>query len=339
MKTPLYREEILTLPGTDFKTLRDIHFQILPHGDLLIGLLKNNSKEILFIGKQTEKDEWKSLSWRFSLENCKNLNENLTLDKIAAIIDNVGNFLLLFSTKNDLQEYHLFQTSSHDYGKTWLEPKQISPDFESWTITGQLVMFEIGFQTGFITVPLYNNLVNRNLSIYSENNGKTWNISLFVEPEKIREDNDEDFLSQIGTKEGKLIENIDGSLFLFCQLTNSNSLFLAQSLDRGNTWQGVFELDEFPGDLEGKIDVISLFDLNQKEESIILFGNQKIDDNYHLILWLYNSDDYTFQEIWRSEEKFSTPVKILKISKESNTQFHILYQTSDQSLIHQEFEI
>ncbi|MHA1674539.1 MAG: sialidase family protein [Promethearchaeota archaeon] len=326
---------------SQISTIANFQLQVLPHGQHQISFSQNNQPRIQFLVKEIENNPWKLADYEFTLAPDKKSNEDNVQFHFKNQIDNQGNLILLYSIFNSgSMNSPLYYTSSHNYGKTWINPTQISPEGENWIPSGNLVMLEIGYNVGGLQVPVYNPTVNRMLCLTSKDNGKEWNFSLYVEPfdgilENLDEGNDLLF-SSVGTKNGHVCELQDGRLFLFCYVQTSKDLHLAISKDVGATWSEASPIDNFPGTEMGTFDCLNLLEPDNFADNLFFLGNQQVENQFQLVLWKYNTIENQFDEVWTHSGLFKNPITQLHLFKEDNYIFHITFLSPEQKIYHYE---
>ncbi len=350
---------------SQISTISNFQFQVLPHGQHIISFSQKNQPKIQFLVKELENNPWK-------LEEYEFINP---LDQISKSpdfciqftnqIDNQGHFIILYSlihsntlsdTKSndisdsisDTVDAPLYYTSSHNYGKSWEKPIQISPEGENWVPSGNVVMLEVGYHIGSFLIPVYNPIGKRLLCITSNDNGKLWNFSLYVEPseenlndlgeiDELEKSNEKiDEIASVGTKDGHVCELNDGKLFLFCRVHTSNKIHIAISKDVGATWTETKPIENFPGMDVGAFDCLNLLDLENSTDNMFFLGNQQVQNQFRLVLWKYDSVKNQIVEMWAHSDLFHDPITQLHLFKEDNHIFHITFLSPEQKLYHYE---
>ena len=337
---------------TQIATIANFQFQVLPHGQYSLSFSQLNQPKIQFLRKEIENTPWKLVDYEFIISPDKIPEKNTFFIQFKQHIDNQGNLILLYAIIHsdilintldtldtlDALETPFYYTSSHNYGKTWSKSTQISPKGETWIPSGNLVMLEVGYHTGGFLIPVYNPLGNRLMCLTSNDNGKIWNFSLYVEPSEDTldqlEETDE-FLS-IGTKDGHVCELSDGNLFLFCHVHTSNELHVAISKDAGSTWTETEPIENFPEMGAGAFDCLSLLELENNTDNLFFLGNKQVGNEFQIVLWTYDTTQNQIVEEWVHPGLFNTPITQLHLFKEDNHIFHITFLSAEQKLYHYE---
>lgn len=319
-------------------------FQILPHGQYLVSFLPENAVKIEFIIKDAGQPEWQKVKYFFDANQMEETKIKYPISNYYHIIDNRGDLLLIFTKNITSNQYILFSAISHNYGKNWENTKQISPEHESWYPTGNILTLEKGFHAGNLVVPVFHSHINRMFTIFSNNNGKNWNFSLFIEPdgdeiEDFSEYGDEGAEGTSGTKNGKIIELSTEILVCFCINTQNSHVIMSHSSDVGHTWSDSQVIENFPIDLHYHYDIINILDKDNNKNQIILGGNIKSGDKFQAGLWKMNFQDQKFLLLWKSSKEYSKPLEFFSLTHENNELLHLMYLCPDINLVHMEFNL
>ncbi|MHA1888831.1 MAG: sialidase family protein [Promethearchaeota archaeon] len=336
----LARESLSLKKFSSVEDFSQISFQILPHGQLLLSFLPKTASKIEFIIKNTAEQDWKKQNYYFEAIEKKEGIKSFPITNYYHIIDNRGDLLLIFAGKIKTDKNALFSSISHNYGKTWEQIQLISPENESWIPTGRISILEKGFHAGKLVIPIFHPDMKRVLALSSDDNGKHWNFSLFVEPNEEEEYSDQSLHYQLpGTKNGKIIELQSGEIWCICQNNQDSEILISKSTDVGHTWSEASTIKDFPADFQSDYDILNIPIKDSQKDRILIVGNVRIGSEYQLRLWQMNNNDQGFSLLWNSPEKFSHPLKFLNFIHENSHLLHIGFLTPEKEVVHIEFSL
>ncbi len=326
-----YIFEKIKLRGSDCDSFKFIEF---PHGECFLTYISDNKKKIRFLEKKLEKSAWTDEIPQNSTDFNRLISKYSHISGISLFFDNKGDLILLYNSLNSENLHDLFLISSYNYGKSWEhEPQLISHDYSSWKLHSNPIVLQKGIKAGNILIPVENDLVKRSLVIISDNNGKNWHLSLYIEP-------DEGFVNEkefeiLGSYSPVILEEKNDNLRLLCWISNQNSIVSYTSSDFGATW---YESDKFS---QLNIDRIGEFDATRLKnndgthsDKIIILGSRMINDNYQMIAWILEDKSSEFEIFWKDDYLYSSPPKFCQIYQDSKGLKHFLYKFNDDVVHH-----
>ena len=321
--------EKIELKGNNCESIKFIEF---PHGEWFLTYITENKTKIRFMLKKSGKSPWTDEISQNSTEFERTLTKFSQLSNISLLFDNKGDLILLFNSLNSENLLDLFLLSSFNYGKSWdKEPQLISHEYTSWKPHSNPIILSKGIKIGNILIPIENELVKRSLVIISDDNGKNWHLSLYVEPNEEFEDGKE----ILGSYSPVIIEEKNDNLRLLCWISNQKSIVSYISSDFGATWYESDRFSQLNIDKNGDFDVIRLKNNDGTiSEKIIIMGAQKINDKYQIIVWISDDNSPDFQIFWKNDVSYPSPPKFCQIYEDSKRLIHFLFKFEDDTVHH-----
>ncbi|GAB6168664.1 hypothetical protein JCM1393_11240 [Clostridium carnis] len=221
--------------------------------------------------------------------NSKGEATNYLVDKNENLIENGINLGNIKGKDAPLKAFgtsYISMISSKDDGKTWSKPIDLNKETkQDWmkfmgTGPGRGIQIKNGNHKGRLVFPIYYTNVNSKQSsavIYSDNHGKSWNLS--ESPNDGRNVGNGNILnsqtitnSSYELTESQVVEMPNGQLKLFMRSPGVNFVKVATSFDGGATWDEVVE--EYK-DLREPYCQLSVINYNQKVDGkdAIIFSN------------------------------------------------------------------
>ena len=329
----------------------------MPHQKMLLEIL-NSEYTLNFYLKST--DSTSPADWDLNVVQNQNIPEFFQSvihpETISSYFDNKGD-LILFIDSNSEEQTELLMLESHNYGKTW-NPHLISPEFTDWKLAGDPIIIQTGLRYGNILIPIYDKNTNRSLTLFSEDNGRTWHQSLFVEPVLSQENTTENlgldeedmiFDPNLGTFSPHIAEMGEQHIALFCWIAQNPYLSLYQSSDLGATWHFWKHLSEMEIDRSAGYGVIGtnqpVFNQAAEDSTWVVYLIGMIADSEGKIgLWQFSAIEpvprllksISIQSILDSEtlEIPSKEFKIFHLYLDNSQVLHGLIQINPEYLLH-----
>ena len=332
-----FLSEKIKLRGSNCESFQFIEF---PHGEWFLTYISDKKKKIRFMEKKAEKSTWTDEIPQNSPDFTTSINKYLQISGISLFFDNKGDFILLFSNINSENLHDLFLISSHNYGKNWDEkPRLISHDFSSWKLHSNPILLQKGIKTGNILIPVENELVKRSLVIISDDNGKNWHLSLYIEPDEDSDNVNGDNLEILRSYSPVIIEEKNDNLRLLCRVSNQNSIVSYISSDFGATWYESDRFSQLNMDRKGDFDAIRLRNDNETfSDEIIILGSQKLNNKYQIAAWILEDNSSEFKVFWKDGEIYPSPPEFCQIYQDSKGLKHFLYKFED-DIVHHYWQI
>lgn len=258
--------------------------------------------------------KWKTIGTPFSCVS----NEILDFSQVT-YLNFMGNLQTIYSL-----DHHLKQQFSYDYGKSWKSPIEILEDSVAWQVKKQPIFVKMGR----IVLPVFDKASGRSFTYISEDTGKNWFPSVFIEPNDDLIDNQDDLNSAgIQMKNPVLIQAGERKIFCYVQEENQDFLLRAISDDFGETWSyteqttipigiGVFDLirlRDANGNFTPNIALIMAFKRNEESFGINLSISNDIGQSWN-----------SFKEI----ETVNTPITDMTLLQTIENMLHILFCTN-----------
>jgi hypothetical protein len=238
-----------------------------PHGGLITSFCRvkepstqkeSSAQEICISYYNRKKSTWTEPKCVYSIQTADYLSFVMYLDLKADLI-------LLINAKKEI--LHL---QSSNYGKMWSKARIVFSEPNNYMFKNQPIFVEMGKTL----VPIYESKVGRSLALISEDNGKNWYLSTYIEPdlenlqEEITEDDKEASTNRVQTIYPVFIHQGENDISAFMQGVKLPNIWSANSEDLGETW-----FEALPTKLEsteGPIDAIHLIDENGIFTPVIL---------------------------------------------------------------------
>ena len=228
----------------------------------------------------------------------------------------MGNLQMMY-----LSDHQLLQNISNDYGKNWKKTEDILEDSVMWKLNNHPIFMRMGR----VVVPVYDEGSGRSFAYISDDTGRNWFPSVFIEPsdELIGISAPEDIFS-CKMRSPTLIQAGERKLVCFIQPENRDKLLHSISDDFGETWSNAIETD-IPSGIGG-IESIRLRDSNgHYTPTVVLVYNQKKDDDKFSIMLAISSDiGESWEEIVEIEE-IKAPFKDISLIQTDDNKLHIVY--------------
>ena len=328
-----YKFEIIELRDFDSKTFKFIEF---PHREWFIAYGSANHKNINFLEKKTANSSWSIEIPQNDTDFFELTKIDLNITDIALFFDNKGDLILLYNNLNSQNNHELFKVSSFSYGKKWDGPNVISHEFSSWKLHSNPILIQKGIKIGTFVVPVENEIVKRSFVIISEDNGKNWHISLYIEP---NDELDHDYTDEkiLGSYSPVVIEGYNDDLILFCKISGENIIQSFISYDYGMTW---FKSEQFPIfqiENQGDFDAIRLRNNENHEslsENILILGSIKIEEKYQIIAKNFDLKSLELKEVWKYPTLYSSPPRSCQCFQDSSGMIHLLYNFGENKIYH-----
>jgi hypothetical protein len=309
---------------------------------MLFSYFSSKEKQMCFF--KLEEEKWKEFK--------SNWNE---INKIERGAIQIHQAIYLMDNRGHLQQYFSFTSQNKNviklldspkYGKQWTDVRIITPEDQNWILYGKPVLLQQGLWMGRILCPVFDQTLNRVFCLYSQDNGLTFNQSLFIEPNEdldqesntIGEDEQDEDWTLTGTHDPRIIECPEEKLLCFCRQTEQSGIFISSSYDFGETWDEVQKIPSLEHITKDGFDVINLKRKNGDLSNIILFiGVTQYGNVKQLKLFSTHSNTTEFEEKWMIEPEIHS-IYGLQILQDEAGLIHILYAKSPTQLIHQYFE-
>ncbi len=323
------------------KVFPKFHYVITPHHEELLYSFDENPNQILTYIKKPDSSLWnlddirsKAISsLLLKRTKCKihnmvffydNKGDLCVLFNIVEIINNIAYFLILFARSNN-------------YGKIWDDPINITPEWESWEISSKPIILHSLKQVGNILIPIENWHSKRALTVISEDNGKTWNFSLCVEPPDLDEDIDDlDEDGLVSTSSPSVYESENGNIVCIFNYGNDNNVGYSISSDKGITWHPAKDI-EINFDSSQKM-VFSKTYQEQHKIPLNVYSLGMISQNSQYQLQLIENNDEFDRNIskWISSTTFDRVPLWYSLYMDLFQKIHLLYivDTESKELIH-----
>ena len=325
--------EKIIFRGSTCESFKFIEF---PHGEWFLAYISNKKKKIRFMEKMADKSAWNNEIPQNLTDFSKFISKNSHISGISLFFDNKGDLILLYNILNSENLHDLFSISSYNYGKSWEQkPQLISHDYSSWKLHSNPIIIQKGINIGNILIPVENDLVKRSLVIISDDNGKNWHISLYIEPDEDFDNVNEEELEILGSYSPVIMEEKNDNLRILCWISNQDSIVSYLSSDFGATWH---ESDRFSWlniDKEGSFDATRLKNNDGSfSEKMIILGSQKINIKYQIFAWVLEDNSPELQIFWKNDDFYQSPPKYCQIYQDSKGLIHFLYMVRGDFVYH-----
>ena len=329
--------EMIELRGSDCESFKFIEF---PHGEWFLTYISENKKEIRFMEKKTDKSAWTDEIPQNSTDFSRKISKYSHISGISLFFDNKGDLILLYNSLNSENLHDLFLISSYNYGKSWEEkPQLISHDYSSWKLHSNPILIQKGIKVGSIIIPVENELVKRSLVIISDDNGKKWHLSLYIEPDEDFNNVNGNELEILGSYSPVILGEKNDNLRLLCWISNQNSIVSYISSDFGATWYESDRFSQLDINRKGDFDATRLKNNDGTfSDKLIILGSQFINDKYQITAWILEDNSSEFEICWKDDDYYPTPPKSCQIYQDSKGSKHFLYKFKD-DIVHHHWQI
>lgn len=214
----------------------------LPNGDLMVSSYagsgeKNKDTKIYTVLYDKGSESWQKPQIRINTPNKSDGNAVLFLDK--------NNGLWLFNNtihkerKNNPNLWAWALTDnkyiySEDFGKTWLAPVEMFPDYTGLNFKNKAIYLK----DGTILLPVYNEPLWQSHIAISNDEGKSWILSepiLTIDPNS-GENGEISRRGVLGNLQPTLIEKENGDILALLRPRGLKRILFSLSIDKGKTW-------------------------------------------------------------------------------------------------------
>lgn len=277
---------------------------LLPHKRLFISYWSDPPQNMIHLSYQLEQQQVqqpKEITSNWTNQIQKQFSK-LSIRNISIMMDNKGDLIQFLSIISENQLLVLYSESPR-YGKDWSPFIRLNSTEQYWEIKNRGIILEYGQNLGRIIVPVYDLISNRIFMLFSQNNGRSWSSSLFIEPSLEKLDNfDEvhgyqlaDLLDQVknqsnilhpGTYDPLVLEGPEGQLLCICRQSGERDLYYTKSFDSGETWDDLEICQTLKIDVNSPFDGITLRKSTKELSSIALIvGLSTINNQIRLALF------------------------------------------------------
>ncbi len=329
--------EKIILRGSNCDSFKFIE---LPHGEWFLTFISDNNEKIRFMEKKTDKTAWTDEIPHNSTDFRGLISKYSHISGISLFFDNKGDLILLYNSLNSENLHDLFYLSSFTYGKSWLQnPQLISHDYSSWKLHSNPIIIQKGIKVGNILIPVENEIVKRSLVIISDDNGKKWHISLYIEPDEDIDNVKGNELVILGSYSPVILEEKNDNLRLLCWISNQNSIVSYLSSDFGATWYESNRFSQLNIDRKGDFDATRLKNNDGTfSDNIIILGSQKINNKFQITAWILEDNSSEFEIFWKDDDFYPFPPKSCQIYQDSKGLTHFLYMFRN-DIVHHYWQI
>lgn len=324
-----FSSEKITLQHGEINTF---HFLEHPHGGFLLSYLPKNSPNIFMMQQEQNKSEWK-FQIPQNESNFQQLAESWSkIEGFSSCFDNKGDLLRFFNTKTHEGQVKLFSTSSHSYGKQWNSPKELTDELQSWKIDSSPIKIKAGLNVGQILLSVENPQLKRAMTIFTKDNGNTWNFSLFVEPQDFEEETND--VQENGSFSPVTLELKENNLKMYCRILDKPGVLESMSYDMGSTWSVPISTNLEEISKEGAFSAYCVSDLDRNIKQILMLGTLEDENQLTPTLWHSKDEGKTFEIIWKSPISESVPLKHCLIFLDKEKYIHWLFNSTRNIIRH-----
>ena len=212
---------------------------------------------------------------------------------------------------------------SHDYGKSWKSTENPLESDVIWEVKNDPIHVGIGR----MLLPVYDKGTGRSFALISDDTGKRWFPSIFIEPsDELIDDSSPDGFYAWKMRSPTFVQAGERKILCFLQPTNHKKLLKAISDDFGETWRNATEID-IPSGISG-IDAIRLRDRNGGfvPTIVLAYSNTEKDGKSTIELVLSSDVGETFDE-HLILEKLDEPYLDISLIQSDDNKLHIVYST------------
>lgn len=305
-----------------------------PHGGLILSYCCIDPKiptktQIKLIVFDYEANSWTAPKIILEKENSPDLTHIMFLDL-------KGNLELIYN-----YDHQIWKKESYNYGKTWNNSIKIEEEFRSWKFYNP----PIYVKAGRLLIPVHDSDSGRCMVMISEDLGKTWFSSVFIEiPEDIGSDEiidsncEIDEICQFKSKYPSIIHQSESLITVFIQTENLKHIHKANSKDLGETWS-----DTEPINLPSSNNAINAIRLlnssgNYTPNICIVFIDSNSPSNPLKVGFSDDNGD-NWDRILSICENKSENLGNPQILQTSDMKIHVIYTENKTQLIHSEFDL
>ena len=255
-------------------------------------------------------------------------------------LDLLGSLQLIYCDGNVI-----WKKISYSYGKNWTDPEKIYGDYgdtSGWKF-GRKSCF---LKHGRIIIPVYNNLTGRSFAFISDDGGKNWFVSTYIEvPEDISEDEVIDFkpsdVPEWGSSKAKhpvFIPEEEDVIVAFLQTENLRHIHRASAEHHGEIWSET-EITAIPSDTSA-IDAIRLrnSDGNYTTEILLVYTDKNEFGN-SLNIAVTNDFGKNWDNIIKFNDGIGENISLPCITQTPDLKTHLVYVLNGKEIKHAEFKI
>jgi hypothetical protein len=287
-----------------------------PHGGL-IGIFcyeKSTFKNAIF-SSTFYYDEHKEI-WakqRESLEFTPSYNFSQ-----STFLNMMGNLQMIYCLDHQLLQY-----ISNDYGKTWKQSDSFLEDSVAWRVRNPPVFVGMGR----VLLPIYDEDSGRSFAYISDDIGKHWFPSVFIEPsDDLLEISDPEDVFSHKIQFPSFTQAGERKIVCFMILEKRGHLLQSVSNDFGETWLSAVETNILSE--EGEIQAIRLRDSNGHYiPTVVLLYNHKKDNGKISVNLAISSDiGETWDDIVEVDE-IETVYTGISVIQTMDNKLHIIYSS------------
>lgn len=228
----------------------------------------------------------------------------------------MGNLQMIYIADNKL-----LQNISNDYGKTWKESEGILGDSVIWKLSNHPIFMK----HGRIVIPVYDEGSGRSFTYISDDTGRTWFPSVFIEPsEDLIEISAPEDVFACKMRSPTLIQAGERKLVCYIQPENRDRLLCAESNDFGETWSNALETD-LPSGIGG-IESIRLRDSNglYTPTVVLVYAQKKKKGKFSIMLAISSDIGESWDESIEIEE-IDSPYSDVSLMQTDDNKLHVVY--------------
>ncbi|TFG17372.1 MAG: hypothetical protein EU530_10715 [Promethearchaeota archaeon] len=228
----------------------------------------------------------------------------------------MGNLQMMY-----VSDCRLLYNISYDYGKNWKEIEILLEESVMWKMNNHPIFMK----HGRVVIPVYDEGSGRSFAYISDDTGKNWFPSVFIEPsEDLTENSDpeEIFACRMGSP--TFIQAGERKLVCFIQPENRDKLLCSVSDDFGETWSNAFETDIPSG--VGGIESIRLRDSNghYTPTVVLVYNQEKTNGQFSVMLAISSDIGESWDEIIELGE-IEIPFTDISVIQTDDNKLHIIY--------------
>jgi len=329
----------------------DVPIQIKPsfitlessQGDLLLGVIDANSHKLTWMSKAQNQ-----VKWIFQKEQDKETTQLPPLEKIVALFDNKADFHIFFTKHQNQGSHSLWMAISHNYGRTWHDMKQLSDEIQDWDVFTSPIIIQNGLYVNRFVLPYTDQSVQRSAFLISQDNGKTWGSSLYLEPHEEAGMLDDELSG--GTLYPSIIENLDGHLRAYFHVINWPKIYSSTSPDLGETWSESSHMEQIEIDPSKPYDMIKLLAKDgDLTTGVLLCGwnpdrsasdtavKTNIENEFKLLVSMDEGNSFeTIKILYSGQYNANFGCHLVQ---DTNREIHIFYSTDPLKIIHEIFDL